>query len=56
MASSKGHVEVGRVLFKHVADATTQDQDGSTPPDLASTKELTVMLLESGASATAQDY
>ena len=54
MSSSKGHVEVARVLFKHVADATTH-QDGSTLPDLASTKEPAFMLLERGASATAQD-
>jgi len=54
MASSKGHVEAARVLFNHFADATTH-QDGSTPPDLASIKELAFMLLERGASATAQD-
>jgi len=54
MASSKGHVEVACILFKHVADATTQDQVRSTPPHLASTKKLAVMLLEGGASATAQ--
>ena len=54
MASSKGHAEVACILFKHVANATTQDQVRSTPPHLASTKKLAVMLLERGASATAQ--
>jgi ankyrin repeat protein len=56
-ASSRGHVELARVLLEHGAVATAQDGEGSTPLDLASSGghvELAQVLLEHGAVATAQ--
>jgi hypothetical protein len=58
LASSRGHVEVARVLLKHGAVITAQDKYGKTPLHWASSRghlELARVLLEHGAVATAQD-
>jgi ankyrin repeat protein len=58
VASSRGHVEVARVLLEHSAVTTAQDKYGQTPLHRASSKghlELALVLLEHGAVTTAQD-
>ena len=59
LASGHGYVEVVRVLLKHGADVTHQDEHGLTPLHRASQHghlEVVCVLLEHGATANSSDY
>ena len=58
VASTYGHVEVGRILIEHGADTTAQDNCEMTPLHIASRNghiELARLLVEHGADVAARD-
>ena len=48
-ASSRGSLDVARLLLSHGANVDEQDDNGRTPFQVASSEELRKLLLENGA-------
>ena len=49
LASSKGHLDIVQLLIESGADLNARDKYGNTPLDVADNRQITTLLLESGA-------